>query len=207
VELQDVVEQGFGTAGLDALLAAIGAPARVRSARGSAPQVGVGGSVPSFPAPGLNANFLFGLVVPVALWAVTGLPGLVLMRDAWPQLSSPQKIEGVVINTQSRGLVTHQVGGKGSSPLRRYEGDVAVRLSTGLLISIAVTAPDIVRGEEVLQQQFAAYRDGAAVTVYCRGNNCSFEEGGTVAAVAQLVFGLFLLLLVPGLLLYAFLQD
>ncbi len=105
------------------------------------------------------------------------------------------------------GLVTHQVGGKGSSPLRRYEGDVAVRLSTGLLISVAVTAPDIVRGEEVLQQQFAAYPDRAAVTVYCRGNNCSFEEGGTAAAVAQLVFGLFLLLLVPGLVLSAFLQD
>ncbi len=217
VELQDVVEQGFGAAGLDALLAAIGAPASGRSSRrDAAPQAGVGGSAPpgratappSPPAAKLTAGFVVALVVPVALWAVTGLPGLTLMRDAWPQLARGQKTEGVVIHTHSRGLVTHQVGGKSSSsPLYRYEGDVAMRLSTGLLISIAVTAPDIVRGKEVLQQKLAAYRDGAAVTVHCRGNECRFEEGRSGAAVAELVFGIFMLLLVPGWLAFGVLMG
>jgi hypothetical protein len=212
-ELQDVVEQGFGTDGLDALLAAVGAPASGRSSRrDAAPQVGGDGTAPPAraiadrrpPAPKFNAA----LVAAAALWAVTGLPGLTLMLDAWPQLASAQKREGVVIDTESRGLVTHQVGGKGSSsPLRRYEGEVAVRLSTGQPISITVTAPDIVRGEEALQQKLAAYREGAAVTVYCRSEACSFEEGGSAAAVAQLVFGLFLLLLVPGLLAFGVLMG
>jgi hypothetical protein len=110
-ELQDVVEQGFGTEGLDALLAAVGAPASGRSSRReAASQVGVGGSAPP------------------------------------------------------------------------------------------VTAPDIVRGEEALQGKLSAYREGAAVTVYCRSGDCSFEEGFSGAAVAQFVFGLFLIALVPGLL-------
>lgn len=213
-DLREVVEQGLGTAGLDAVLAHLGAPPSGRTpARAPAPQVGAVASTPPPPAEpsprsGLRAT-LGAVAVVLLLWSVLGVPGFSLMRDAWSGLwASEVPVEGVVVSTRSRGLVTHAVGGKGrSAPLRRYEGDVVLRVEGGRLATLTVTAPDIVRGEATLLERLSSYGEGARVALWCQQDTpaaCRFESesnvGTRLSQVAQFLFGVFLFSLVPGLL-------